>query len=142
MAPKNKVIKVRASGSGKRRVYEAECPVCGRAYRGAMETTVRSSVKRHLQEEHTLGKRRRKKSRLEKQRQYRQQRKDSSESEASPTSSISDEGFQVRASGSSEEKIWIATCDLCQARYESTAEKSACYMARRHMTEEHGRPPC
>ena len=144
MAPKKKVvdIEVRASGSGKRRVYEAECPVCGRAFTGAMETTVLSSVKRHLGEEHTPGKRRRKKSRQEKQSKYRQQRKDSSESVASPRSSISDKGFQARASGSSEDLIWIATCDLCQARYESTSEKSARYMARRHLVEEHGRPPC
>jgi len=144
MAPKKKVvdIEVRASGSGRRRLYEAECPVCGAAYTGALETTVRRSVNRHLGEEHAPGKRRRKKSRQEEQSNYRQQRKDSSEAVASPSSSLSDDDFQVRASGSSSDQIWIATCDVCQARYESTTEKGACYMARRHLREEHGIHPC
>ena len=127
-------LQICASGRGKSRVFTGECPTCKSTYRGSTAKTVRTSLLRHIGEEHTAGGANRKRKRLAAASDYKD-----SMIRASGSSKKKKKETHILASGSGQKKKYIAYCTECEKTFTASKETTARRSLRRHVDEEHSK---
>ncbi len=137
-------LQICASGRGKSRVFTGECPTCKSTYRGSTAKTVRTSVLRHIGEEHTAGGADRKRKRLAAASDYKDSMiRASGSSKKKKKTQIGKHGdykdATIRASGSSQKKKYIAYCTECENTFTASKETTARRSLRRHVEEQHSK---
>ena len=127
-------LQICASGRGESRVFTGECPTCKSTYRGSTAKTVRTSLLRHIGEEHTAGGANRKRKRLAAASDYKD-----SMIRASGSSKKKKKETHILASGSGQKKKYIAYCTECEKTFTASKETTARRSLRRHVDEEHSK---